>query len=124
LADIEYINLGSQSNDLNFPNPYKVLGNHYSDNDVFVDVYGDECPSAPTNLLVSKEYFDLKDLYLESNSVKEDILMESFSSVHYPLWPTIFNALTCEEDTPCSSSSSSNELNFGLTQCSEVIHHE
>ena len=50
--------------------------------------------------------------------------METPSSPHYPLCSTFCNALTCDGDTPFSSISSSNELNFELTQNSEVIHDE
>jgi len=47
------------------------LGNNHSDDDEFVIVCYNECPSAPDNLLVPLEDFDLKGLNLESDSVEE-----------------------------------------------------
>ena len=50
--------------------------------------------------------------------------METSSSSHSPSYSTICNALTSEEDTPCSSCSSFNLLEFELRQGSEVIYDE
>lgn len=102
----ESTNIDSQSNETNLINQLnKVLGNHHSDDDDYVDVHGDEFPNAPTDLLVSQEDSILKDLDLESHSVKEDVLMKNSSSPPYPACSTICNASICDEDTPCSSSS-------------------
>jgi len=124
LVDFESRNLTDESNEIDFPNQSKVLGNHHSEDDHSIDVHGDEFPSALTDLPVSQEDFDLKYLDIEYVSVKEDVLMETPSSPHSPLCSTFCNVLTYDEDTPCFSSSSSNELNFELTQDSEDIHDE
>lgn len=63
----------------------------------------------------------MKDLDLEYNLVKENALTKTSSSPHYPLCCTVCNASNC---TPWYSCSSSNELDYGLTQGSEVIHDE
>ena len=50
--------------------------------------------------------------------------METSSLPHYPFCSSICNASICNEGTPCSLCSSSNELDFQLKQGSEVIHDE
>lgn len=50
--------------------------------------------------------------------------METSPLYHYPLRSTIYATSTCDEDAPCSSSSSSGELTSQFTQGSEVIHNE
>lgn len=89
---------------------------HHSDDDDSIEVYYDEYTSAPIDILVSQEYFNFKDLDIEFDSVKEDVLMQTSSSAHYPLCSNICNAVTCEEYTPCSSRLSSHEFNFQMTQ--------
>lgn len=65
LVDLEPINLGIKSNDINFPNQSsKVLGNHHFDDADSIDVYDEGCPSAPTGLSISQEHFYLKYLGL------------------------------------------------------------
>lgn len=50
------------------------------------------------------------------------MLIETSSSSHYTLCSTIYDASTCDEDTPWSLSSSSNELSSQLTQGNDIIH--
>lgn len=57
-------------------------------------------------------------------SIEENSLINTFSLSHYPLWSLVYDASTCNEDTPCSSSSSSHELTSQFTQGSEVVHDE
>lgn len=95
--------------------------NHSDDDDESVDVCHHQCLGASSNFSVSQEDFTLD---LESNLDKEEVLIKNSSSSHYPLCSTIFDAYTCDRDTPCSSSYSSNELNYELTQDGEIIHDE
>ena len=60
----------------------------------------------------------------KSNSVKENVLIETSSSSHSPLCSPIFDAFIHDENTPCSSSSSSGELTSQLAQGGEDIHDE
>lgn len=124
LIDFEYNNLGDESNEINLPNQSKVLGNHHSDDDDSIDVHGDKFPSAPFDISVSKEDFVLEDLDLKVGSVQENVLMETSTSPHYTSYSTFCNKFTCEEDTPCFSSSLSNELDFELTQGCDAIHEK
>lgn len=66
----------------------------------------------------------MKYLDLESDSIKEYVLIKILSSSHYPLCSTICDASTLDEDTPFSSSYSYDELSSQLTQGSEVSHNE
>jgi len=100
------------------------LGNNHFDDDDFVDVCDDECPSDPVDLSVSHENFNLKYLDLESVLVEENALIETPSLSLYPLWSLVYDASTFDEDTLCSSNSSLHELTSQLTQGSEVVHDE
>jgi len=91
LADFDSTNLGDQLKEVNFPNQSEVLGNHHYDDHDSIDVYDDEFPSVSTNILVSKEVFNSKYVYLEYNLVKEYVFMETSSLAHYPLCPTVPN---------------------------------
>lgn len=86
LIYLKSTNIYDKSNELNFPNQIKVLGNcHFDDDDsIFVGCY--EFPSAPTETSISQEDFNLKDLDLEYDSIKEDVLIEASSSPHYPFF--------------------------------------
>lgn len=122
LVDFKSKNLGDEANEINFHNQPKVLDNHHPNCYDSIIVCDDGFPRAPLNFPISQEYFDLKYLDIEYVSIKEYVIMETSSSPHYPLCSTFCNATTCEEDTPCYSSSSSNELDSKLTQGSKVIH--
>lgn len=91
------------------------MKNNNPNNDGYVDVCDDECQSVPVDLLMS---------HLESNSIKWYVHIKISSSFHYPLCSIVYNTSTCGEDTPCSSSSSSQELTFQLTQGGEIINDE
>lgn len=123
MVDIESINLSNESNKINFFRPI-VLGNNQFDDDNFVDVCDDEFPSAPVDLSVSHEKINLKNLDMESISVEENALIETYSFSHYPLFSLVYNESTCDEDNPCSSISSSYKLTSQLTQGSEIVHDE
>jgi len=81
----------------------------------------DECPSTSCHLPF---YHEDSNLYLERALVKEDIHIETSSSPHLPVCPTIRNTSTCIGDTPRSSVSLSDELSPRVTQSSEVVHDE
>jgi len=72
----------------------------------------------------------MSSLSLNSNSdlecapVKEDVHIETSFASHLLVYPTIHSASTCSWDTPCSLTSSSDELSPPLTQGSEVVHDE
>jgi len=100
------------------------LGNNHFDDDNYVEVCDDECPCVPVLFSVSHENFNLKDLDLGSILVKEKSLIEISFVSHYPLCSPICDASTCDEYTPCSSSSSSHERTSQLTQGNEVFHDE
>lgn len=100
-------NIGSESNVINYFDQSVALGNNSFDDDDSVDVCDHKSPGVSSNLLVSHEYFNLDP---ESNSIKEDVLIETSSSSHYPLCSIIYDASTCDQDTPCSLISSSIEL--------------
>ena len=68
LVDNELSNLDHQSNEINFPNKYEVLGNNHFDEDESADIYDDEYPSASTDLSIYQE--DIVDLDLKYVSVK------------------------------------------------------
>lgn len=104
---------------MDFPNQFAVLDNHHLDDSDSIIVGNDGFPNIPFGF--SKKLF-MKYLDLESNLVRVDVLMETSSSPYYPFCSTFCNALSCDEDTPCSPSSSSNELDFELTQASGIIH--
>lgn len=61
----------------------------------------------------------MKDVNLESNSIKDDVFIENSTSPHYPSCSTF-----CNVDTPFSPDSSSNELDFELMQGSDIIHDQ
>jgi len=83
---------------------------------IFFYIYYGEFTSAPYGLSISQEYIVSKDLDFKYVLVKEDLLMNtSFSSPPYPLCSIVCNALTCDEHTSCSSSSSPDELTYQLT---------
>lgn len=124
MLDFESTNLDSESNEICLLNKYEYLNNHHSGDDDYVDVCNDEFPSEPANPSLPREYFYLKYLDLESDSVNEYVVMKTSSLSHYPLCSTIFYVSTYEEDTPCYLSSSFDELTSQLTQGSEVIHTE
>jgi len=94
------------------------LDNNHSNDDDFIDLRNHKCPGVSTNLLVSHEDFNLDP---ESDSVK-GVLIETSSSSRYPLCTTICDTSTCDKDTPCYLSSSSNELSSQLKQGSQIIH--
>lgn len=96
-----------------------TFGKNHPNDDDSIDVFNHEFPGASTNLLVSHEDFTFD---LESNSVKEDVLIENSSSSHYPLCSTVYDSSTCNGDNPRSLSSSSNELYSQFTQGDEIIH--
>ena len=110
-----------QSNAVNYFNQSVALGNNHSDEDDFVDACDHECLGASSDLSVSHEDFTLD---LESDSVKEDVLIETSSSSHYPLCSSLYDASTCDRDTPCPSIFSSDELTSQLTQGGDIIHDE
>ena len=68
--------------------------NHSNDDD-FIDECDYECPGATTDPLVSYEDFTLD---WESDSVKENVFIETSSSSHYPLCSSICDASTCDGD--------------------------
>lgn len=122
-TDIESINLSNESNEFSFFRSV-VLGNNNFDDDNYIDVSDDEFPSAQVDISVSHENFNLKYLDLEFFSVKENALIKASSLSHYPFFSPICDARTCDEDTPCSSSSSAHELTSQFTQGSEVFYDE
>lgn len=81
----------------------------------------DERPSTSCDLSFSH---DNSNPYLECVPVKEDINIETSSSPHFSVCPTIHNTSTCIRDTPCSLNSSSDDISSQLTQGSEVFHDE
>lgn len=93
------------------------MGKNNFDEDNFAGVCDNECPNASSDLSVSHEdlTFDPK-----SDSVKEYVFIEASSSPHRPLCSANCNESICDEDTPCSLFSSSDELSQG----SEVVHDE
>ena len=101
MVDTESINLGSEYNEINLFRSAILGDNHFNDDDL-VDVCNHEFPSAPVDLLICHEYFNLD---LQSDLVKEDVLIKTSSSSHYCLCSTIYDEPTCNRDTPCSSSS-------------------
>lgn len=123
LVDSKFTNLSSESNEINFFRSIAFGNNNYDDDDS-IYVCDDGFRSALADLVVPRENFDVKYLDLESNSFKECILMGTSFPSHYPLCSIVFDSSTCDEDTPCSSSNSSNELTSQLTQGSEVFHDE
>jgi len=100
---------------------YLGLGNNQYDYHDSFDVWDEEGPSASANLLISHEDFNL---YLKSNYVKEYVFIKTSYSSHCPFFSTICDASTCDRDTPCSSSSSSDELTSQSTKGGEIIHDE
>ena len=113
--------LGGKSSTIHSFNQPSALGGSHPNDDNSISICHDERPSKSCDLLVSHEYFNLD---LEFASVKEDVPIETSPSPHVPLCPTIQNTSTCNKDTPCSLSYSSNELSPRLTQGSEVVHDE
>lgn len=55
MDDSQSTNPCSQSNDVKFLNQPIVLGNNHSDDDDFVDVCNDECPSLPVDLSIPQK---------------------------------------------------------------------
>lgn len=94
-ANLESSNLSSQPNEINFLDESKFLGNHHHHHHDPMDVHDDECPSEPTDISISKEYFGLKYLYLEYDSVKDVFLMETSSSTHHSLCH-----IACDKNMP------------------------
>lgn len=99
MDDFQCPNFGIESNVINYFNQSVALGNSHSNDDDFVEVCDHEFPGASLDLLVYHEEF-LVDL--ESDLVKEDVLIETSSSSHYPLCSTICNTSTYDGNTPCS----------------------
>lgn len=124
LVDFEPSNLSDESNETYLLNQSKFLNNHHHDDSESIIVCDDVFPSTPFGISVLQEKIVSKYIDIESDSYQEVVRFETSSSPHYPLCSIVCNSSTCEEDTPCSSSSLSNELDFELTQDSEVIHDE
>lgn len=82
LDDSQPSNLISESNVINSFNQSIALGNNHYNDDDSVDVCDHELPCVSVDLLVSHEDFTLDPEY---DLVKEDVLVESSSSSHYPL---------------------------------------
>lgn len=116
MDDSQFFILGRESNAINYFNQPPSLGCNSN-----ISVFHDECPITSLNISVSNEYFNLD---LESILVKEYVHIKTSSSPHYPLYLTICNPSTCDEDTPCSWVSSFDEVSPWLTLGGEVVHDE
>lgn len=124
LASNESKNLGDESNRINFPDQFEVLGNQHPDHSDSIIVWDDVFPSAPTDILVPPDDFYLIELDLDSDPAEENVLIKTSSSSHCSLWSPFCDASTCHEDTPCSLGYSFNVLTSQLAQGGEDIHDE
>lgn len=96
-------NLCETSYTINYFDQPPALGSDHS----HASICCDEHPCTSCDLMFSHENSSSN---LECAPVKEDICIETSFSRHLPIYPTIHNASTCVGDTPCSLSTSSNEL--------------
>ena len=117
LNDYQSVNLGGTSRAINSFDQPLLLGSHHS----HASLCYDKCPSTSGDLPF---YHGNYNSDLECSPVKEEVHIETSSSPHLPVCPTIHNVSTCVKDTPHSLVSSSNELSPELTQGSEVFHDE
>lgn len=115
--------LGSESNAINYFDQYVALGNNHYDYDKSIYICDHEFLGASFDFMVPPEGVDMTKLDLESDPAKK-FLIETSSSSHYPSFSIVFDASTFDGDTPFSSSYSSDQLTFQLTQCVEIIHDE
>lgn len=121
LDDFQSTNLCSESNAINYSNQSISLGNNHPGDDDCVYVFNHEFLGVLTDILVSHEDFDLD---LESYLVEEHVITKTSSSSHYPVCSNIFDAFTCNIDTPWSTIYSSNDLTSQLRLGGEIIHDE
>ncbi len=101
LIDSQSTNLGETSCTINSFDQPRVLGCHHS----HASVCCDEHPITSCDMFFSHVHSNSD---LEFPPVKEDVHIKTSSSPHLPMCPTIQNA--SDEDTPCSLSSSYDEL--------------
>ena len=73
LDDNESSNIGHQWNAINSPNQYKGFGNNHFNDDESVDIYDDECPSAPNYLSVSQNFIEKLNDHKGSPRVSREV---------------------------------------------------
>lgn len=119
MSDSQSANLFGTSYTINsFDQPLALSSSHPKyDNSMFV--CREKHPITSCDLLIS--HIDLNS-DLECAPVKEDVHIKTSSSPHFPLFPTIPNASTCDEDNQFSFVSPSDDLSPRLTQDDEVFH--
>lgn len=114
---VNFSNLGGTSCTINSFDQPPILSGHHS----HASICHEKCPSTSCYLIFSHE---ISNSDLECANVKEYIHIETFSSPHLPICPTIHDTYTCGRDTQCSLASPSDELSPRLTQGNEYVHDE